>query len=580
MRRSTVALERGDPLFEQAGLAVNVSRFPALRQQSLQQQASRLLATAGLASASTTASAHSSQEALLTVRALAGTGVVNQEPVLRIEVVSEDHDPFVLYLAEITLESFAALKEEQALRVNFEGFSHHVVQLLEKCAQGEFRLALSAAEAATTPETSAHHQDDVSTSNAAILNVFETTSFRELSHLSLRLDRATETQTRQYLWERLRQENRRVTSLQTLVKRSDQDIKSKGDEVKDILAQLEAVKLQLSAERSEFQSAMERRHADALKEARLQVSDEDRRLKEQNSQRIMELETRLRQMEEELAKTKEAKAEAEAEVLRRSGASDALGPLRAEANELRTRCREFESRAFEESARSARLQEHVTGLERELALREDTASRTNELLKSEREKISKLTTELEEAKSQVKESNQKLAAMEAREKDALAKRDAIQDEVEALTQKVKTKNLVIREQERVVKDHEHEIQRLKASVQDAEQNISIERTKNTELRTKIQELKQHLEESAKTLEANASVITYLNRELSAASGGGFFPSVSTSSYDYPLRSSAATSSSIPGPSATDKSRRAWAAPGTSASATAGAKRKGGGGREG
>jgi len=557
MRRSTVALERGDPLFEQVGLAVNVARFPALRQQTIQQQASRLLGTAPSAIGTSTTS--SSSDALLTVRVLAGTGIVNQEPILRVEVVSEDHDPFVLFLTEVNLDSFAILKEEQALRVNFEGFSLHLVQLFEKCAQGAFRLSLAAA-AAPAP-TGAQSRlgnesavQDVSASEdpAAILNVFETTPFRELSHLSLRLERASEVQTRQYLWERLRQENRRVTALHANLKRSEHEIQSKGDEVKDVMAQLEGLKLQLNAERAEFQATIERRHADALKEARLEVSDEERERRERNSQRILELEAKVRQLDDELSKAKEARAQAEAEALRRSGASDALGPLRAEANELRTRCRDLETRAFEESARSARLQEQVSGLERELALKEDAAGRTNELLRAEREKIGRLTEEIEEAKNRVREAEQRVASSETRQREFAGKQDATQDELEALKQKIATKNLVIREQERVVKSHENEIARLKASVQDVERDLSLERTKNNELRTKIQELKQHLEDSAKTLEANASVITYLNRELSAASTAGSLYGSSTMDYRYPRTSGGlgASSSTYPSSSIT------------------------------
>ena len=491
MRRSII-FERNDPLFEDTSISVAVGRFPLLRQTSR------------------------SGEVGLTIRVLSGTSTADQSPVLRVEVVGEDTEPFVLYLAEITVDIFAQIKEEQALRVDFDGFTRNVVQLFEKCTKNEFKVALVMASLAPATVGGGGGgmmvDESDNTSTAAILNVFETTPFRELSHLTLRVERATEAQTRQYLWERLRQENRRLVSMNHSMKQLREETNARAEETRAVQAQLEAFKLQMQAERLEFQQAFERRHADALREARLEITDEERERKERDNARIVELEARLRAMEEELARAKDQRAHAEAEAVRSSGASDALSSLRAEATELRSRCRELESRAFEESSRSARLQEHVAGLERELGLKEDTAQRTNELLRAERERIHLLQDELEQVKSRWRDAEHKVGSSSAQ----IAELEHVRDELESLKQKVRTKNAVIREQERVVIDQNNEIQRLKGSLGDAQRDLSLERTKTSELRTKIGELKQHLEESAKMLEANSNVITYLNRELSNA----------------------------------------------------------------
>jgi len=97
------------------------------------------------------------------------------------------------------------------------------------------------------------------------------------------------------------------------------------------------------------------------------LADDERARRDRAEARVAELEARMRAADDEIAQLKHTRANLEADLVREGGANDALGPVRAECAELRARSRDLESRAFEEAARSARLQESVAGLEREMA---------------------------------------------------------------------------------------------------------------------------------------------------------------------------------------------------------------------
>ncbi|KAH9254126.1 hypothetical protein BASA81_008001 [Batrachochytrium salamandrivorans] len=117
--------------------------------------------------------------------------VVSLQQNLKIELVHENDlgnemsGNCFYYLLEITPTYFAQLKQEQSLRVDFANFSLQLVSLLERCLEENagFRLGIT-----------------LEGDGLCELCVLETTTFRELAHVSLSLTRATETQTRLFLF--------------------------------------------------------------------------------------------------------------------------------------------------------------------------------------------------------------------------------------------------------------------------------------------------------------------------------------------------------------------------------------------
>lgn len=117
--------------------------------------------------------------------------VVSLQQNLKIELVHENDlgnemsGQCFYYLLEVTPSYFAQLKQEQSLRVDFANFSLQLVSLLERCLEESagFRLGIT-----------------LEGDGSCQLCVLETTTFRELAHVSLSLARATETQTRLFLF--------------------------------------------------------------------------------------------------------------------------------------------------------------------------------------------------------------------------------------------------------------------------------------------------------------------------------------------------------------------------------------------
>lgn len=494
-RSAGSSIDRLSPLFDNPELPVTLHRFPPLTRQT-----------------------NARGEAKLAVRVLAGHSAVEQTPILRVEVVGEEWDPLFLYLVEISHESFEELKEEQSLRVDFTGFSAQMVRLLDKCGQENLHLGLTNHHAAraSSPSGEATASGDMTSIS---LTVYEITAFRDISHLSLKLFKATEVQTKQYLWERLRQENKRSYQFQERFDSGQEVLRQSQEKNQDLQHQLEVLSSHVKTEREEMADNIAKAKQQALREARLLINEEDHQAKERMAKQVLEMESRVSLLEKELDRERTLRGEAEAESLRNSGAFDALGPLRTEATELRQRVHEYETRAFDESSKSARLDESIKSLESQIRLKQDALEKTEALLQAERDRASHFEQDLRALQAVSEKTSLEVLGSEKLGKQLEERLEQSQGEVEALKAKIETKNLVIREQERVVKSTQNDLVQARSNVRDMEQNWNLEKTKTAELRMNIQETKQRLEESMKLLEENASVITYLNKELSAANLG-------------------------------------------------------------
>jgi len=164
---------------------------------------------------------------------------------LHFEVAQEAAD--LVAATHISPESFAQLKSEQNLHVEFDRFSSHVVALLRQCEEAHYRLHVD-------------WQRDVVT-----VTVFESTEFRDLAHLTLRLNVASEEGLRSYLWQRLRQEAERGSRLQVQLSERQSEMAKLRDDVERALEETRAVKRAAEADRLEFASSVERRREEALR---------------------------------------------------------------------------------------------------------------------------------------------------------------------------------------------------------------------------------------------------------------------------------------------------------------------------
>ena len=111
-----------------------------------------------------------------------------QSQILEIQL-TDDNDPYFLYISELGDEDFRILKQEQALLVDFAQFPYKIIELFELCIQSGSQ---------THPKFIAQLRQD-STKNSAIFSVVETNSFKSIDHLSLKVVAGNDSTTKQYL---------------------------------------------------------------------------------------------------------------------------------------------------------------------------------------------------------------------------------------------------------------------------------------------------------------------------------------------------------------------------------------------
>ena len=136
---------------------------------------------------------------------------VQQQRTLRLEVTDE-RDAFFLFFINVSEDEFPELKREQSLRVDFENFAQHFVELLTRVldsapaslaepVEGGVIAAAAVGQSFHAVLRTASAADASSTD--AFFEVVQANEFKNLMHLSLRMSAADDVATARNLAERL-----------------------------------------------------------------------------------------------------------------------------------------------------------------------------------------------------------------------------------------------------------------------------------------------------------------------------------------------------------------------------------------
>lgn len=398
-------------------------------------------------------------------------------------VTNASPSTLLYYFLEISPASFLQIKEDQFLRVNFDQFAQRLVDLLNRTMSGELKLVLS---------------------KECVLQFLETTPFRELNHLQLILKLGSNDEVRLYVGERLVQEMKNCELLKSKNAATASELDHLRNENEKHKQEAYAMKRAIDAERNEMNEKYERRRQESLREARLEIAEDERNRRDRAEAKVLELETKLALVEEERRKER-----TELEILRAETQKSDGPTLRIEVNELRLRFREMESRALEETSKAARFEQSIVGLQKELALREETVGKLNEALRVEK-------ANLEKMEEKCNSLSGKYEPLLSREQQARDEVDRVRNELNAYKAKSTLKNTVIKEQEKVILEMTANLNKLEQHKAESDKQLSLQNIKIAELTNRVEESKAKLQECAKTLESNANVISYLNRELNGA----------------------------------------------------------------
>jgi hypothetical protein len=125
--------------------------------------------------------------------------------------LSDSLDPFFMWQLVLGEEEYFTLKREQALLIDFGGFPYKLIELLQACVghAREERPVYAAWLSVTAGSEDGRRPSD------AVLTVTESTSIRQMPHLSLRLGAVNEATMRKHLGEMIRSYRQEVDGLKS-----------------------------------------------------------------------------------------------------------------------------------------------------------------------------------------------------------------------------------------------------------------------------------------------------------------------------------------------------------------------------
>lgn len=125
--------------------------------------------------------------------------------------LSDSLDPFFMWQLVMGEEEYFTLKREQALLIDFGGFPYKLIELLQACVghAREERPVYAAWLSVTAGSEDGRRPSD------AVLTITESTSIRQIPHLSLRLGAVNEATMRKHLGEMIRQYRQEVDGLKS-----------------------------------------------------------------------------------------------------------------------------------------------------------------------------------------------------------------------------------------------------------------------------------------------------------------------------------------------------------------------------
>ena len=204
---------------------------------------------------------------------------VQQQRTLRLEVTDE-RDAFFLFFINVSEDEFPELKREQSLRVDFENFAQHFVELLTRVldsapaslaepVEGGVIAAAAVGQSFHAVLRTASAADASSTD--AFFEVVQANEFKNLMHLSLRMSAADDVATARNLAERLTLQRERNVEQRNELQQRTAALAVLQEEKSQAVEELEV----LQRQQGDSQRALRLDHAEEINRVR-RAADEER----------------------------------------------------------------------------------------------------------------------------------------------------------------------------------------------------------------------------------------------------------------------------------------------------------------
>jgi spindle assembly abnormal protein 6 len=194
--------------------------------------------------------------------------------------VTDERDAFFLFFINVSEDEFPELKREQSLRVDFENFAQHFVELLTRvmesapaspaeAVEGEAIAAAAVGQAFHAVLRTASADDASSTD--AFFEVVQANEFKNLMHLSLRMSAADDVATARNLAERLALQRERNVDQRNELQQRTAALAVLQEEKTQAVEELEV----LQRQQGDSQRALRLDHAEEINRIR-RAADEER----------------------------------------------------------------------------------------------------------------------------------------------------------------------------------------------------------------------------------------------------------------------------------------------------------------
>ena len=433
--------------------------------------------------------------------------------VLQVQLTDEQ-DPFFLYVMDCDEAEFHALRQEQAILVDFMIFPHKLIELLEMCCvREEVPRFLCVLERGRSGE--------------AVFNIVETNQFKQLTHLSLRFKGGTDEVVKTHL-------AARVKELKILTEELSRNLHQTQEKYTRAQAELAEAKHDchtLDSEQNrklEEHRLQEQEKLTLVKEQMLQSqerlkADHERQLQDfrlRHERLLLETQHKLEEASVELDQLKAANFRLEATerelTLKQGKLEHELELVNGELTHLRASSKSMESHKYEQE--SALTEAHLTiqNLQRELLDKEKLNEKLTALLESNSDFKTQQEDSMQMLKATVEKLEDKLhqSATEINKGNHIIQK--LQGEIKNHKSKLKLKNNVVLQQEHCIQEKQGTIEKLQQEMHNIQHDLQQQGETHKASEDVVKQLTRQLEEAQKTLQSNQSTIQYLNNRLTEA----------------------------------------------------------------
>lgn len=430
---------------------------------------------------------------------------------LHIEL-TEEADPFFLYVLEIGESEFSRIKGEQQLLIDFLKFPQHILEFLDICCRPADDYARY--ECVFEKESG----------NFGTFNIFETNRFRRMSNLCLRFSSANDQSLKGHFILRLKDLKTKNDDLERKLKESEETAHMRSAELKDTRRKLD--NLTIDFERQLEQVKLEdKRVFNEMKEQMLESSRSlQSQLEADKKASIARLEADLIDLRktsedqtENISKLREAKLRLESserELTSRNRTLDhELELAKGELDTLKSTNKSLDTNKYAQERNLTEATMKMQNLERQLQDKLELIEKLQALTTSHGEQRSSMEESLSLLKSNVSRLEEKLmiSAQEINKGNSIIQK--LQSEVKAQKQKLKLKNTVVLQQEQVIQQKQEQIDNHEHVSSGNRRDMQRKEDTVRDLEKSVETLREKLQESHKLLESNSITIQYLNKQL-------------------------------------------------------------------